>query len=88
LEEPDEAPEGYDHATPAQIEQPVECGDCGRTIPAGEWLWLFSRGDVEEADEVRVVCGGCAETRGCSRFEPFEGNGASPGAEEGELSDE
>jgi hypothetical protein len=76
VEEAGGAPEGYDHATPARIEQPVECSDCGRTIPAGDWLWLFSQGEVETADEVKVVCESCAEAVGCTPIEEIDTNGA------------
>ena len=75
MEEAGGAPEGFDHATSAKIEQEVECGECGRTIPAGDWLWLFSQGELEKAEEVKVVCEECAEALGCSRVDHVSGNG-------------
>jgi ribosomal protein S27E len=75
-EETNGAPEGYDHATAARVEQAVECGECGRTIPAGDWLWLLSRGEVEEAEEVKVLCLECGAAAGCTLDEPVGGNGA------------
>ena len=75
-EEAGEAPEGYDHATSARIEQAVDCGECGERIPAGEWLWLLSQGEVEEAEEVKVVCANCGEAMGCGDIQAPEVNGA------------
>lgn len=69
MDEKSEAPDGYDHATPAQVDQPVDCGECGATIPAGEWLWLLSQGEVGEADEVKVLCASCGSAAGCGELE-------------------
>jgi hypothetical protein len=79
VEEAHEAPGGYDHATSAQIDQPVECGDCKRMIPAGDWLWLLSQGELAEADEVKVLCPSCGEIAGCGPLEeePEANNGNS-----------
>ncbi len=76
VEEADEAPEGFDHATAAQIQQVVECGECGQSIPAGEWLWLLSSGDVEAADEVKVLCEKCGQAAGCGDVHEPDANGA------------
>ncbi len=76
MEETNGAPEGYDHATAARVEQPVDCSECDRTIPAGEWLWLLSQGEVEEAEEVKVLCLDCGAAAGCTLDEPVGGNGA------------
>ena len=65
MQERNEAPEGYDQATAAQVQIAVECGECGRTVPAGDWLWLLSRGDIEVAEEVKVLCPACGEGAGC-----------------------
>ena len=74
--EMDEAPGGYDHATPAQIGQDVPCGECGREVPAGDWVWLLSRGDVTAADEVKVLCQQCGEEAGCGPLDEIaSGNG-------------
>ena len=80
MDEARDAPGGYDHATTAQIDQPVECGDCRQTIPAGDWLWLLSRGNLAEADEVKVLCHACGEIAGCGPLEgePEGQDGNSP----------
>jgi hypothetical protein len=75
VEEAGGAPDGFDHATSAKIEQAVECAECGRTIPAGDWLWLFSQGELEKADEIKVVCEECAEALGCGPIDHLSGNG-------------
>lgn len=74
----DEPPGGYDQATPAQIDRSVECGECGRTIPAGDWLWLLSRGDIDAAEEVKVLCSECGEAAGCGELEEPEVDGRRP----------
>jgi hypothetical protein len=76
VEEESGAPEGYDHATPAHIGQAIECGECGRTIPSGEWLWLLSQGEIEAAAEVKVLCSGCGDAAGCGNPEEPDTNGA------------
>ena len=75
MEEESGAPEGFGHATSAKLEQEMECGECGRTIPAGDWLWLFSQVELEQAEVVKVMCAECAEAVGCGPIEGFEGNG-------------
>jgi hypothetical protein len=71
------APEGFDHATPAQIQRNIECGECGRTVPAGDRLWLLSRGDIEAAEEVKVLCDPCGEAAGCGDLDDLKAQNGS-----------